>query len=488
MSQLPISNIINVSVATVQTGINNYNTSNLAIFSDESPDLGSFGNLGYAIYLSPVQVGIDFGTDSKTYAMANAVFSQQPNILNGGGSLIVILMGVATQQLAFNGIAASGTFIANWDGHATAAINWNDTAAQIQAKLRVIAGLAQVTVTGSIASQTLSIKMSGVYGAAPAAFTISSNSLATSAPVAVNIAVTTPTAGENIDDAITRTANLVQYFGIMATETVDGNGIGQTDLLAAAAIVQALNKIAFWVSYTEADIQSGGMLDLLATGSFTKSRGLYYGDDSLVNGYEGWNAMVMMAAYAGVGLSTNFSGSNTTQTMNLKTLVGVQVDNSITQTIYGEAANAGVDIYPSLQGVPAVISNGANTYFDEIYGTLWFAGALQVAGFNYLATTNTKIPQTEGGMDGLKAAYRNVCQQAVTNQFAAPGQWNSPVTFGNQAQLLLNVSQYGYYIYSTPVAQQNQADRAARQAPLVSIALKLAGAIQSSTVIVYINQ
>ena len=111
-----------------------------------------------------------------------------------------------------------------------------------------------------------------------------------------------------------------------------------------------------------------------------------------------------------------------------------------------------------------------------------------MAGFNYLATTNTKIPQTEGGMDGLKGAYRNVCQQAVANQFAAPGSWNSGTTFGNQAQLLLNVSQFGYYIYSTPISQQSQTDRSNRVAPLVSIALKLAGAIQSSTVVVYINE
>src|SRR6185312_17459768 len=92
MGQLAISNIINVSVSQISSGANAYNTSNLALFTDEAPDLGTFGNLGYAIYLSPQQVGVDFGTTSRTYAMANAVFSQQPNILTGGGGLIVILL------------------------------------------------------------------------------------------------------------------------------------------------------------------------------------------------------------------------------------------------------------------------------------------------------------------------------------------------------------------------------------------------------------
>ena len=44
----------------------------------------------------------------------------------------------------------------------------------------------------------------------------------------------------------------------------------------------------------------------------------------------------------------------------------------------------------------------------------------KLAGFNYLAQSSTKIPQTEAGMDGLKGAYRAVCQQAVANQNPAP--------------------------------------------------------------------
>ncbi len=90
-------------------------------------------------------------------------------------------------------------------------------------------------------------------------------------------------------------------------------------------------------------------------------------------------------------------------------------------------------------------------------------------------------------MDGLKGAYRAVCEQAVTNQYSAPGKWNSSTTFGNQGDFLQNIAQRGYYIYSVPIALQSQADREDRVAPLVQIALKEAGAIQESTVIVNIN-
>lgn len=478
-NQLSLTNVINISVATAQTGVNAYNTSNLALFTDEVPG-NSFGTLGYAIYLSPTQVGVDFGTSSRTFQMANAVFSQQPNILTGGGSLIVILLSVASETWTFSGVAASGTFIANWNGHASAVINWNDTASMIQTKLQAITGLGEVTVTGSISSETLVVKMNGVYGTAPGAFSFTSNTLETSGIAAITI-TNAITGGESIGTAISRTQGLVQYFGLIVDKTLAI--IGQTDLLAAAAIIQALNVIGLFVSYTEADIQAGGMIDLLKTGDFTQTRGLYYGDSSSA----GINAVLMCAAYAGRALSTNFSGSNTTQTMHLKPLTGIQPDPSMTQTILNEAVTAGADTYISLQGVSAVFTSGANSYWDQVYNLQWFVGALQVAGFNYLAGASTKVPQTENGMDGLKGAYRNVCQQAVTNQYSAPGQWNSATTFGNPTDLILNVGQVGYYIYSVPISQQSQTDRAARKAPLVQIALKQAGAIQQSSVIVNVN-
>lgn len=480
MSQLNLANIINISVSEAQAGIGNFNTSNLAIFTDEIP-AESFGDLGYSQYVDPTLVATDFGSASKTYQMALAIFSQQPNILTDGGQLVVILLGVATEHLALSGIPASGTFKINYGGHATAAINWNDTAGTIQTKVQAVPGLEGVLVTGSLASQAFDLEMGGVYGAAPAAVTISNNSLATSGPVAITFIVTTPVAGETLAAAITRTKDLVQYFGVLVDATCAE--LTSVDLLAAAAVLQALVKIGFFVTYTEADIQPGGMVDELRTGSDTHSRGLYYGDFSSL----GINAILMAAAYAGRALSTNFSGSNTTSTMNLKDLATIQPDPSMTQNIYNEAKAAGADIYASVQGVPKVLCFGANRYFDQIYNQLWLVAALQVAGFNFLAESSTKIPQTESGMDGLKGAYRAVCEQAVTNEYSAPGTWNSPTTFGNQADLIANVAQRGYYIFSQPISQQSQTDRAARKAPLVQIALKEAGAIQESDVIVNIN-
>ncbi len=378
MSELSLSNVINISVSEAQRGIGAYNTSNLALFSDESP-LVAYDD-GYKIYLSASEVVADYATGSMTGKMASAIFSQSPNILAGGGYLVVITL-------------VGGT--------------------------------------------------------------------------------------ETLDVAITRTKDLVQYFGILSTSEV-----ADAKVSLAAAIVQPLNKMMFIAKRLAADVTpTTGIADIIRLASYTKTRVLLY----LTAPSTDEASCLMSAAYAGRALSTNFSGSNTTQTMHMKDLVGVLPDSLMDQTKFTACGVAGADTYSSFQGVPKVFSTGANGFFDDVYNQCWFVGALEVAGFNYLAQTSNKIPQSEAGVSGLKGAYRQVLEQALTNLYAAAGTWTSPDTFGDLADFHRNIVERGYYIYSLPVSLQSPTDRAARKAPLISIALKQAGAIHSSSVIVFIN-
>lgn len=481
MANLSISNVVNVSVSAPSAGVGLFNTSNLALFTRETP-ASSFGTLGYQLYLSPTQVGVDFGTNSTTFAMANAVFSQQPNILGNNGYLVVMPMltgaQTAVQSISFETIPTAGAFVLNYGVLVTSSLAFNATAGAIQTALRLLTGLTTVVVTGSIASGTLVVTFTGVSGPATL-LTITSNTLVDADSNAVVPVVATTTIGstaETFDAAIVRTQSIISYFGVMIAELTT-----QVVQLATAAVVQPLTKLAFFVSYNAADVQPGGMLDLLQSGGFSHSRGLFYGDVLAT-------ALVMMASYAGRALSVNFLGSNTTITMHLKDLAGVQPDPSMNQALLNLCQLAGADVYANFQGVPKVFISGANTFFDRIYNQLWYVGALQVSIFNYLAQSSTKIPQTESGMDGLKGAARQICEQAVSNQYLAPGTWTSSTTFGNQQDFVANISQRGYYIYSQPIGQQVPAARAARQAPLIQIAAKEAGAIHSATIIVYINE
>lgn len=376
MAQLPISYVVTVSVSQAPAGLGEFNTSNLALFTREVYDPTSFGDLGYKLYSSPSEVATDFGTDSDTYAMALAVFSQQPNILAGGGKLVIIPF----------------------------------------------------------------------------------------------------TSAEELGAAITRTQDLVQYFGVMQAE-IDSQSL----TLTAALTIQSLNKMGFFVSRDILDIAPDGTFDLMRQASYHKSRGLFYLADNDAD------CLVMQAAYASRALSVDFDGSLTTITMNLKDLVGVVADDNMTETYQDQCDTCGADTYPSIMGVPKVLSSGANRFFDQVYNEGWLVGALEVAIFNFLAQSRTKVPQTEQGMTALKGAIRRVCRQAVTNGYCAPGEWNSPDTFGNLVDFLENVRQTGFYIYSLPIALQSQAAREAREAPLCQVAIKEAGAIQKSSVLVYIN-
>jgi hypothetical protein len=256
----------------------------------------------------------------------------------------------------------------------------------------------------------------------------------------------------------------------------------EAELLTVGALLASERKIGFFGSQDENDLDPAGKFDNIRLANLSNVRCLYYGRGTTTDLFR------FVAAYAGRGLSVNFSGSNTTITMHLKDLIGILPDSTIAQTELNLAQDCGADVYVSIQGVAKTFTSGANTFFDDVYNLLWFVGSLQIAGFNVLAQTGTKIAQTENGVDSLKSAYRTVCEQGLTNQFLAAGRWTSPNTFGIQSDFYDNITQRGYYIYSLPVSLQTPSDREARRAPLIQVAIKYSGAIHSSNVLININR
>jgi hypothetical protein len=254
-----------------------------------------------------------------------------------------------------------------------------------------------------------------------------------------------------------------------------------SEVEAASSLVNAFStkRIMFAPTNLLTDLYSGGM-------SFTISQAQQQQTRLLIHTAGATTARLFAAGYASRLLSTNFYEANATLTMNLKQIIGVPVDTGINETIAAQCQTVGVDFYASAQSLPEVISTGGNGYSDNVFNMTWLLNALQVSTFNFLGTTPTKIPQTEAGMTALKQAMTAVLVQAVTNGFLAPGAWTA-TTFGNPATLIRNIADFGYYIYSQPVSQQFQSQRQARIAPLVQIAVKFAGAIQSVNGIIYIN-
>ena len=477
-NELSINNVVTVSLAAAQSGLSDYNVNNLAILTTETPNL-SFGNLGYKNYLNASEVATDFGSDSDTAKMAASVFSQSPNILNGGGYLAVILYA--------NGVAAKGTAAFSANPAASDTITIGSTTLTFKAAAsestdvaigQTLAETLQNLAAKTISGVALSYDNEGVLTIAATELGTSGNSiaLAKSSDVITLSGATLAggSATESTLQAIQRAQGLVDFYGVISQRT-----LANAEIEEAAAYVQGINKLFGFVLSDSSELQAGGLFKSIAEKGEKHARGLFYSDSA--------KAKLYLAAFFGRLLSTNFEGSNTVQTMHLKDLVGIEADPNLTQTLLNLAKENGADCYPNIAGLAKVFCSGANGYVDQVYNLAWLIGRIEVAGFNTLATVSTKVPQTEQGMDILKGAYRLVLAQGVRNGYLAPGKWNRVDKFGDIAAFDENIEQTGYYIYSSPVALQSASDRNARKAPLVQIAAKEAGAIHSTSILLYIN-
>lgn len=371
-SALPISKVVQITIAAAPAGLSSYKVNNLLYATKETPVNLSLGD--YTIYYGPQAVADDWGPSSETYQAALNVFAQSPNILSGGGALIVAQMQNA------------------------------DTLTTIYQKI----------------SKEI-------------------------------------------------------FFGGML---FGGYQPDAAEMSAAAAVFQAAKILLFLSSNDTSALNSGQPFNAVQAASQHYVRCLLYTVNAL-------QARLYAAAYASLGMSTNWEGANTASTQQLKDLANVLPDPGITTTIANTCETVGVDYFTTIGPLPKLFSTGGNEFFDEVWGLVWLQRALEVAGFNALATTPTKIPQTEPGIAFLRNAYSTVLQQGVRNGFIAPGKWNSPQTIGDPETMIEAIAALGWYVYSVPLAQQSQVDRASRKAPAISIAAKLAGAVQSSNVVVY---
>ncbi len=345
-----------------------------------------------------------------------------------------------------------------------------NTIALISSEVPAVAFGADYLVCKSLADVTAHYATSSeAYLQALAIFSQNPNPLTTGGYLVI-----IPLTGvETPDETIARVKDEIYFFGCLVDDVI-------ASLPTVAAYMQTLDKIIFVSSATAADYAvTTGKFDVVRAANQTHTRCLYHSVSAQ-------QARIFAASYAGRALSTAFSGVNTTQTMHLKVITGFTGDPAIDQTELTACVAAGVDFYASF-GVDRLFTSGLNTFFDEIYNQLWFKLDLQTNGFNFLAQINTKIPQSEIGIDGLKNTYRTVCEKAGRNRFIGPGAWTSADSFGDREALIRNIADVGYYIYSLPVSQQSTADREARKAPLTQIAVKSQGAVHSSDIIVSVN-
>lgn len=493
MAQIALSNVINISLSALPQGLTKYRTNNIALFSNESTSSVD----PYIAAVSAAEIEQAYGTDSITAKMARAVFTPAFNLRTGEGTLFVFhydgVNAVAANQTtvaidssvitAFK-LVSSGDLTIGIDGtdYELSGLDFrgistvNDIVkilknTNIDCDIEVV-DTNKIRFTsrkpgadGAIALKATTGSSTDIYGA---------SYLNGASAVSVSGA---DASGTTLAEAVTAAEQQAFFGGVLTTQYCENSLI-----LENATAIQGKDHIYYEAVQSLKNIEVLGY-NIKSAGD-GKTRLLAYSYGGAVA------AKQAIATYATMASSTNYNGTDTCLTMNLKTLTGILPDLNLNQTYVNKAKTNGVDIYGSLEGLGVVFSNNNHGYTDDITGQLWLKKDLEVQGFNYLRKTNTKIPQTESGMAGLKSAYEMSLVQGLANGFIGAGiGWGDDVAvpFGNPEDFRRNILERGYYIYSLPISEQSSADREERKAPVIQIAIKVAGAIHSSNVIVNIS-
>lgn len=189
-----------------------------------------------------------------------------------------------------------------------------------------------------------------------------------------------------------------------------------------------------------------------------------------------------MAALAEM-LSVNFEGTKTVKTLKFKQASGIMSD-SLDVTTAKKAFALGINCY-TYYGSSAMFSEGTmigkHRYFDEIHWLDWLVDAVQKNVFNALLQTPTQIDLTDQGTAKLLKRVTEVAGKGVRNGGAAPGVWRID-GFGTLSRG--DFLEEGFYAWADTVANLSDTQVEDRQGPTMYLAIKRAGAVHKSEVII----
>lgn len=341
------------------------------------------------------------------------------------------------------------------------------TSLSVQALTEDIPSGTTITIGTGATTQTATTSADSPVGST----TIDVTSFTANAAYAVGTVVTGQ--AETLLEAVTacRTANN-DWYGVYVIGTADA------DIEAIAQYIEsAIPVSAFFYDTSDSAVTvgtPGNVMETLQSNKYSRSLGI-------------WST----SQYAGAGVMGEAMGLNTglansAYTLAYKSLVGVTPEvftGSAPSTILGYNGN----IYTNYGSTYNLLVQGTmadGTPFDQKINIDQISSDLQTAAMNAL-TTNAKIPQTDAGVTQLVNALSGACETAKKRGAIAPGVWNGGQVLGLQNGTTLP---NGYLVLADSLANQSQADRAARKSPPIYVCLKMAGAIEHVIIGVIVNQ
>ncbi len=485
MTSLPVSRLIKVSVTLTPQAAQSQSLSTLLI-------LGASTVIDVVererSYSSIEEVAAQFGTSAPEYFAALLWFEQapQPSTLmigrwaktDSAGQLVGGTLIAADQLMAsWTGIT-DGSFAIAVDGNAAANItglnfsaetNLNGVASVIDAAINAAgadcvydANFQRFVFTSQTTGATSEIDFLTAAGSGTDIKAKVAGTEATNAYVADGIAA---------EEAVDAVALMDERFGQQwyAVTLLEGD---DDDTLAIAAFVEAsdtkhLQGVSTQDTGVLSAVDTSNIAYLLKQQGYSKTV-VQYSSHSLY----------AVCSLLGRILTVDYDGNDTVITLMYKQEPGITAEQ-LTTTQVNALEGFNCNVFVAYNNDTAIIEPGkvsSGDFVDEITGADWLAVTIMTAVYNLLYTSPTKIPQTDAGVHLITTTIEQVCAQGVTNGLLAPGTWNS-AGFGilKQGDFIVK----GFYVYAQPVALQNQSNRAARKAPPIQVAAKLAGAVHT---------
>ena len=476
---IPVSNIVNVTIATTPTFPSRRGFGLLNIIGiSEVISLGE----RFRLYTNIDEVAVDFGSATEENKAATVFFSQNPRPDQLMISRRAEQAYAAELRCGLNAEQTLATWVAVTDGEFTISIDGveeditvidftgdtslDDVAASIEAIIQAVAagGYTAATCTWDGTRFTIT---SGTTGATSTITVLTevSGGGGTSIVDMLDGGAAGGTAIDGVDqETITESLDAIQlvddsWYGFAFTAEV--NGVN-AEVLLAADWAEARIKM-FATSSTDANVK-----DSLSTTDVAAV--LFAGDYRRTFCFVSFSSEDYIAISAISRLFVvNFSGTNTTITLKFKTLPTITADDlnsNDAAVISGKNCN-----YYAFFGDSDMIAEGVQadgSFTDSVHGVDWLQNAIETNVFGRLYVDPTKVPLTDKGVQQLVEEVRKALDEGVTNGLIAPG------TTGAGAFLA-----QGYVVTVGKVADLSASDKAARKGPLIQFTAIGAGAIHS---------
>jgi hypothetical protein len=483
-TNLPVSSVVSVDVEMSPTAaaLRNFGAS-LIIGSTDVIDTDE----RIRLYSDIDDIATDFGTTAPEYLAAVAFFSQAPRpkqVYIGrwaesatAGRIKGRILTEDEQTLSIFTAITAGTMTLTVDGtevsvsavDLSAETNLNGVAAQVTSGL---GGKATCTWTGERFVIT-----SATTGSSSSVSVTDSDTLSSALGFTSGATSVAGSDAETLTEAVTELLDYqTWYSAVLASTTATSE-----DIIAAAKLIEAASPSRV-LALTDQDTAN------IDSSTYTTTLGAQLSDLGLNHTLVVYSSSSPYAAASVLGrMSTvNFEGSDTTLTLKFKQLPGIAAE-SLRSSQAALLKTKHVNVFAAYQNGTSILQEGVMSggwYIDERHGLDWLIDRIQTDVWNLLYTTK-KVGQDESGMNALIATVTKSLEQGVANGLIAPGVWNGD---GFGALETGDTLSTGYYVYIAPLSEQSTADREARKAPPIQIAVKLKGAIHFVDCSIVVNR